>query len=123
LFANEKGEVEVDWRGIKNFPQKLKEHKQKVKEKAKYYFVNELTERDQLREENLSLKEELQIEREEFDKALQKAQEWRERQLNEIKEKKDKEIEGLKKQVSQLQAQLNNSEQKAQIIHNPHKTP
>jgi len=51
------------------------------------------------------LEAELQMEREEAEKALKKAQEWRERQLSEVTEQKDRKIEELKVQLAELQLQ------------------
>jgi len=50
----------------------------------------------ELTKNNTQLEEELQIEREEAERALDKAKEWREKQLNEITDQKDKEISELK---------------------------
>jgi hypothetical protein len=55
-----------------------------------------------------TLEAELQMEREEAEKALIKAQEWRERQIKEIKEQKNKEIKNLQEKVEQLASQLAN---------------
>ena len=141
LFANEQGIVEAEeenYRLIKNFLQKFQEYKQKwekdnpakalelQKEKNKFLIPSYKKTINALEKQVKGLKEELQIEREEEAKSLEKAKEWRERQLKEITAQKDQQIEELKKQISQLQAQLITlkiGEQTTQILHNPPKTP